>query len=400
MPSFDDIRPYRDDEVNEIIQQLIRKDDFLSLIGRFRAEWLHRLAPWLVRLWIKGYLKRTFGQVRSVDELQERLEPYVRRVLASTTQSVSWSGLEHLDPSQSYLFMSNHRDIVLDPALVNYALYREGLHTCRIAIGDNLVQNPMVADLMRLNKSFLVRRNLSNPREMRNAFLTLSSYIRESIAEGHSVWMAQREGRAKDGIDKTDPAIIKMLHMSHKRDKVPLGDAVRELRIVPVTLSYEFDPCDAEKAGELEERERTGEYVKRENEDIESIVKGITGLKGRIHIAFGAPLADGFESAGEVASALDQRILEQTRFYPVSYAATEKLVSRGVLDQLPEGLTDVLPPREERTSAHARLDQRLQPLEPALHRWVLGIYANPLLRRYSAVPRELVNQELDDAEQG
>ncbi len=400
MPSFEDIRPYRDDEVNEIIQRLIRKDDFLSLIGRFQVEWLHRLAPWLVRLWVRIYLRRTFGQVKTVDELQQRLEPYVRRVLTSTTDSMTWSGLEHLDPSSSYLFMSNHRDIALDPALVNYALYREGLSTCRIAIGDNLVQNPMVADIMRLNKSFLVKRNLSNPREMRNAFLTLSSYIRESIADGHSIWMAQREGRAKDGIDKTDPAIIKMLHMSHKRDKVSLGEAVSDLRIVPVTLSYEFDPCDAEKAYELEERERTGQYAKRENEDIESIVKGITGLKGRIHIAFGDPLGNAFESASEVAKELDQRILEQTRFYPVNFVAAEKLVTRNVLQALPEGLAEVLPAKEERTRAHAWLDQRLQPLDPALHRWILGIYANPLLRHYSAVPQELMNQEHEDANQG
>lgn len=400
MPSFEDIRPYRDDEVNDIIQQLIRRDDFLSLIGRFRAEWLHRIAPGLVRFWVRGYLRRTFGRVRSVDELQQRLEPYVRRVLTSTTESVTWSGLENLGQSQSYLFMSNHRDIVLDPALVNYALYREGLSTCRIAIGDNLVQNPMVADLMRLNKSFLVKRNLSNPREMRNAFLTLSSYIRESIADGHSVWMAQREGRAKDGIDKTDPAIIKMLHMSHKRDRVALGDAVGELRMVPVTLSYEFDPCDGEKARELEERERTGQYVKRENEDIESIVKGITGTKGRIHIAFGEPLGTDFDSASDVAAELDQRILNQTRFYPVNFAATEKLVSRHVLEALPEGLAAAMPLKEQRTQAHAWLDQRLQPLEAPLHRWILGIYANPLLRHYAAVPRELINQENDDGNTG
>lgn len=378
MSPSDDIRPFSDDEVQPVIKRLLGQPEFQDLIGRFRAERIHRIAPFLVRPWVRWRLRRLLGSIQSVEELQHRVAPLIERGLTSTTSDISWSGLENLDQSRPCLFLSSHRDIVLDPALVNFSLYKSGYSTTRIAIGDNLVDNPMVADMMRLNKSFIVRRNLSNPREMRNAFLTLSSYIRESLSEGHSVWMAQREGRAKDSIDVTDPAIIKMLHMSHKRERVSLADAVRELRIVPVAVSYEYDPCDADKARELESHYRTGSYSKRPGEDMESIVRGITGQKGHVHVAYGQPLGDGLETAQDVASAVDQQILSLLRFFPVNHAAASKLATRNQAAALPADAAT--PEPEELQHAHQWLDKKLRELPAEQHSWFLGVYANGLLR--------------------
>lgn len=378
MSPSDDIRPFSDDEVQPVIERLLGQSGFQDLIGRFRAGRIHRFAPALVRIWVRWQLKRLLRDIHSVDELQHRVVPLIERGLRNTTDSVSWSGLEHLDQGKPCLFLSSHRDIVLDPALVNVSLYKSGHATTRIAIGDNLVGNPMVADMMRLNKSFIVRRNLSNPREMRNAFLTLSSYIRESLSHGHSVWMAQREGRAKYGIDVTDPAIIKMLHMSHKRDGMSLSEAIRELNIVPVTISYEYDPCDRDKARELASQYQTGSYSKRPGEDMESIVRGITGYKGRVHVAFGEPLEAGLETAQDAAAAVDAQIVSLLRFFPVNHAAADKLATRNLVAALPDGIAR--PARQEIQRAHEWLDAKLRELPEEHHTWFLGGYANGLLR--------------------
>lgn len=390
MAASDEIRPYADEEVNAVIQRLIGQRSFLDVVGRFRVGRIYRFAPPLVRLWIWLQLRTVFGGIHSVDALQKRIMPIIDRGLERTTEAVSWSGLEDLEPGKPCLFVSSHRDIVMDSVLVNHALYSSGMATTRIAIGDNLTSNPMVADLMRLNKSFIVRRNLSNAREMRNTFLTLSQYIRESLTQGHSVWIAQRQGRAKNSVDTSDPAIIKMLYMSHKREGLSLGEAIARLRIVPVAVSYEFDPCDREKARELEERYRTGHYEKRPDEDVENIVKGIVGHKGRIHVAFGAPLeGDGLARAEDVSRAVDRQILSLMRFYPVHYAAAEKLRAQGVVGSLPDTLTGTMPEPSRLRRAHRFLDERLAEVEPPLHPWLLGVYANALLRWHDRSVRQL-----------
>ncbi|XOZ34193.1 1-acyl-sn-glycerol-3-phosphate acyltransferase [Halomonadaceae bacterium KBTZ08] len=378
MTHSDDIRPFSDDEVQPVIDRLLSRPEFQDLIGRFRMEWLHRVLPGAVRLWVRWQLGRRLRDIHSVETLQHRLVPMIERGLRKTTDAITWSGLDQLDSERPCLFLSSHRDIVLDPALVNFVLYKSGYSTTRIAIGDNLVEKPMVADMMRLNKSFIVRRNLSNPREMRNAFLTLSHYIRESLDDGHSIWMAQREGRAKDSIDLTDPAIIKMLHMSHKRDGTSISEAIKALNIVPVAISYEYDPCDRDKARELESHYRLGSYSKRPGEDMESIVRGITGHKGRVHVAFGTPLSETFENAQAAANGVDDQILSLLRFFPVNHAAAEKLATRNQAGPLPERADQ--PSRAQLKQAHEWLDNRLRDIPPEQHPWFLGVYANALLR--------------------
>ena len=306
---FKNIRPYNDDEVAEVLGQLLAAPELISAIAHFRFPRLSRIATRLVNAMIRFALKRQLSGVKSVADMQDVVATYMRRMIKSTTSNLSYSGLEKLQPDGAYLFISNHRDIALDPAFVNWGLYQHKMNTVRIAIGNNLLKKPYVSDLMRLNKSFIVNRSAKGIRQKLAAYMELSSYIDHSITTGNSIWIAQREGRAKDGNDQTDPAIMKMLYMSQKKQGVEFPDAVKRLHIVPVAISYEFDPCDLMKARELHERDSTGEYRKTQYEDIDSIVKGITGFKGDVHVAFGDPLIGDFATAEVLAESIDKAII-------------------------------------------------------------------------------------------
>jgi hypothetical protein len=223
--------------------------------------------------------------------------------------------------------MSNNRDIALDPAFVNWALHINGQDTVRIAVGDNLLKKEWVADLIRLNKCFIVNRSATDRREKLSAAKLLSEYIEFSLnSEQQHIWIAQREGRAKDGNDVTNPAILSMLALNKAKD-VEFSQYIRSLHIVPVSISYEFDPCDINKAKELQEVEREGSYDKPDNEDVRSIVNGITGQKGRVHIHFGEVLATEFSNAKEVAGHIDQQILQGYESFPTGTVAAEMLSS-------------------------------------------------------------------------
>ena len=191
----------------------------------------------------------------------------------------------------------------------------------RIAIGDNLLRKPCATELMRLNKSFIVKRSAKGPREMMKAFSELSAYIAHSLQEGSSIWIAQKEGRAKDGDDRTDPAILKMFYMAGKHQKIPFADYMQGLNIVPVAISYEFDPGDEAKARELVERAQSGSYEKGEFEDIDSIVAGIVGFKGRVHVSIGSPLSQIPDTPEALAESLDRAIHGQYRLFPSNLLA-------------------------------------------------------------------------------
>lgn len=389
MNAFDDIRPYHDHEVRGVLDRLLADSNFLDLMARFKAPRLAAWLPFLARPWARAHLKSRFGQVNTVAQLQQAIAADVERVVAKTTRELTFSGLDALTPETSYLFFSNHRDIVFDPALVNLALYRAGFDTVRIAIGDNLLKSRLVAELMRLNKSFVVKRGLSSPREMRDNFMTLSAYINQSLQEGHSIWIAQQEGRAKDGRDRTDPAIVKMFYMSPKRAGLGFAEAIRGLRIVPVAISYEYDPCDLVKAKELEEKARTGTYVKAENEDIASIVSGIQGDKGRVHVAFGTPLTGDFQDARDVAQAVDRQILGNYRLFPSNYLAYRLLRQEHPELELPPVAE---PDAAELDAARPVFEQRLAQCPAHLRRYVLEMYANPVIGKMQ-VTREQLAQE-------
>ena len=186
-----------------------------------------------------------------------------------------------------------------------------------------------------------------------------------------------------------------MLHMSHKRDSVSIADAVKDLNIVPVAISYEYDPCDSDKARELESHYRTGSYSKRPGEDMESIVRGITGYKGRVHVAFGEPLNEKSDNAGEVAASVDAQILSLLRFFPVNHAAAQKLANRNQTAALPDSAQRPL--EAEVQQAHEWLDGRLREIPSEQHLWFLGVYANALLRSSGIDVRQLQDPLAEEA---
>jgi len=244
MTDFDHIRPYHDEEVPAVVSRLVSDPEFVDSIAQFSFPRLNQWFPWLIQPLVKTALARKASQINSVDSLQLEAKKYLSQTIESTTTKLTTSGLDNLRANEPHLFISNHRDIAMDPAFVNYALFTHGRDTLRIAIGDNLLQKPFASDLMRLNKSFIVQRSAKGVREKMAAYLGLSSYIDHSISEGCSIWIAQQEGRAKDGIDQTDPAIIKMLYMCQKKGNVSFSDHMNKLNIVPVAISYEYNPCD------------------------------------------------------------------------------------------------------------------------------------------------------------
>jgi hypothetical protein len=362
--NFDDIRPYNDAEVPAAVQRVIADPEFIQAVIRFRfgssASWLTAIAA-PVLTW---YLRRHWSGFQSVESVQRYVSGYLENTLKRTTQGVTCSGLAALDPNKSYLFVSNHRDIAMDPSLVNWCLHQHGFTTARIAIGDNLLKKTCVTELMKLNKSFIVKRSAKGPREMLKALGQLSAYIRHSLTTHNHIWIAQKEGRAKDGNDVTDPAILKMFYIAGKQQQINFPDYMASLQIVPVCLSYEFDPCDLAKAQELYQRQTQGNYQKAEFEDIQSIVQGIIGEKGRVHVHFGAVVdkAEDLISPETMAAAIDREIYQGYRLYPANYLAANQ----------PAAL-------DEKDSTVEQFKRRLAAVPEQIRPVLCQMYANPLL---------------------
>ena len=384
MEPFDDIRPYHSHEVRPTLDRLLKDKDLLNVLAHHRYPGMTRRFPGLMN-WLSSLIvQRKTRYINDIRSFQGIIEPYLTRVIKTTTSKVTYSGLEHLDPNKAHLFLSNHRDIVLDPALVNYALYQDQRETCRIAIGDNLVKRPFVSDLMRLNKSFIVKRSVSGRREKLKAFQDLSGYIHHCIGTHHPVWIAQSEGRAKDGNDKTDTAIIKMFNVSRRGKDESFADSIRALHIVPVSISYEFDPCDTHKARELHETEINGVYNKAEDEDMMSIVKGIEGYKGHVHVAFGKPLTDSYDNAEAVVAEVDHQIWSNYKLQPANLFAWEAISSEFLKTnpclRVPE--TAQLFPGTDLETKRAEFSRHLERCTPEHRDRYLQMYAYPVVNRY------------------
>lgn len=379
MDQFEAIRPYSDAEVPAVMARLLADPHFLDVLARFRFPRLADSMGWLLKPMIARRLRREFASIHSVEALQNKIEPYVDRTVERATAGISYSGLDRLKPGTAYLYLANHRDIVMDPAFVNYAVFQVGLRTPRIAIGDNLLQRPFVSDLMRLNKSFIVHRSLAGRREKLAAYQVLSAYINHSIrVDGESVWIAQAEGRAKDGDDRTDSAILKMLHMSRKDE--PFAEVLASLRPTPVSISYEYDPCDQAKARELYIRATTGSYAKAPGEDDASIALGITGHKGRVHVHFATPMSDVPDDPKLMAAEVDRQILGHYRLFPVHYLAYAMWSERDPQLEVPEARS--LFPAAEVAAAEAEWSRRLSACPSVQQPYLVMQYATPVRNQY------------------
>ena len=360
---YADIRPYNDDEVAASLARLINDNAFIDVIAKYNLPRFISAMPFIARTLVRSQLRKKWGKFTNVEDVQNEVAKYLDKLIKRTTSKVTFSGLDKLDPQQAYLFISNHRDIVLDPALVNWGLYQHKMKTVRIAIGDNLLQIPYITELMRLNKSFIVKRSAKAPKEMLKALTQLSSYIYDSLTAGNSIWIAQKEGRAKDGFDQTDPALLKMLQLNGRKQKKGFGEYIKELKIVPVSISYQYEPCAISKAKELYHKQQHGEYVKSAGEDIASIVEGFSSAKGHVHLAFGQPVESGCDDADELAQTIDKHIVESFYLHPGNYIAGG--CKQAVIDE-PDTAT---------------FEQRLALVPEELKPLVLAMYAKPFQRK-------------------
>jgi len=359
---YADIRPYNDDEVPEVVDDLLHNQELLDAITRYKFPTLHRLFGFALRPLVRIAITRELRNVKDIASWQLVVAKYMQRMINTSIDHLTYSGIEHLQPDNAYLFISNHRDITMDPALVGWGLYTHNLETVRIAVGDNLLKKTYISDIMRLNKSFVVKRSATGVREKMKAYMDLSSYIDESVHTGHNIWIAQREGRAKDGVDASDPAVMKMLYMCKKKSGQSYSDYIDSLHIVPVSISYQYDPCDGAKAKEQAALAEGGSYTKTEFEDISSIVKGIVGHKGDVHVAFGEPLQGGVATPEELVNWLDTSIVAHYQIHDTNIAAVA--LQRG-----------------EAHTAAPNLEARMVGLDQAQRAQMLAMYANPLLRQ-------------------
>lgn len=318
LKQYDHIRPYHDNEVNEALLHAARHPMFRVLLQFTFPDKTHK------------EIVEVLTRCHSIADFQAKvIYKSVSNLLESSSEGFTRSGFSELSPELSYLYLSNHRDIVLDTSLLNMTLIDYGLVTTASAIGDNLVQKDFLMELSRLNRNFLVLRGQS-PREMLMSSKLLSQYIKQLLVSNRSVWVAQREGRTKDGLDKTQQGVLKMITIA--RGKTPLMTYLKELNIVGVAISYEYDPTDILKVPEVVAKRENLPYIKTANEDFNSILKGALGNKRHIHIAAAPISSEVYQEIEEqyssdndklqaFSAALDRVIWKHYKLWPTNYIA-------------------------------------------------------------------------------
>ena len=318
---FDEIRPYEAGEMKQAFNDLLNDRQFSLILKGF--------APWLPKVVRNGILRLAFVGVKTPLDFQMRfMKPVVKYIIWKHTDGCTFddSLLQPIPSEARFTFLSNHRDIVLDSAFLDLLLVKNGYPTTvEIGIGDNLLIYPWIKRLVRMNKAFTVRRGLTAHEMMRSSQL-MSQYIHYAVTDKkENIWIAQREGRAKDSSDQTQESVLKMLAM---------GGDLQDLNIVPLTISYEFDPCDYLKAQEFQQKRDNPAFKKSRQDDLDNMRTGILGYKGRVHYHCGTPVN---QWIGELAdlprkdffTALSRRIDREIhagyRLYPCNYIAVDKL---------------------------------------------------------------------------
>ncbi len=376
--NFDDIRPYQDDEVREVLNRLGKSEWLVSGIRTAFLPKLPRFIQKLVDMFLRSYLRRKFRSIYTVHDFQYKIivDTFLHQfVVKKTISGLSYSGSENLEKGHSYLYISNHRDIVLDPALLNYVLNQSGLPLTQIAFGDNLMINQVVSDIIRINRSFIVKRNLP-VREQILASLQLSAYIRHVLENtSESVWIAQSPGRTKDGRDLTNPAVLKMIQLVDRARKIPFSEFTKRCSIVPVSISYEFDPCDRMKAWELYRKKIRGEHQKGKYEDLVSMIAGMKGFKGRVHYAFSKPISGEFGTDKELSDEIDKRIQMTYRLWSTNYLAYDMVKGSTIFEDRYDD------------SDRERLLKRFKNLPEGVKEILLHAYANPVVNKMSYVEK-------------
>ena len=371
MSKFDSIRPFYDAEINAAIQDTVNHPMMKALMNFTFPDVDDSV-------W-KEQLRKT----HSIRDFQcNFIYHSIKKVLEKSSEGLSTSGFETLEKNTSYLFISNHRDIILDTSLLNASLFDHGLVMTASAIGDNLVKKAFMNTLAKMNRNFLVQRGLS-PRELLQSSKLLAEYIGQLLLrENRSVWIAQREGRTKDGNDATHPGVLKMLAMGS--DEENLMNYFKKIKIVPVSISYEYDPTDALKMPQLMAEANNEVYVKDKNEDFTTLLSGIMGQKKRIHIHVGKVLnteldqiASEFDNSNKqiqaLAQTIDESILKSYKLWPTNYIAFD------ILNNTNEHAH--LYTESEKSLFERRLDMKIDNSNPIELQSFLAMYANPVVNK-------------------
>ena len=312
------IEPYSDKEVKFVLQDLLKDKQFLDFVkNNLNSSTSKFLSIPGSKFLALQLFKSKVRKINSIDEFQDQVKIVLQSVIDQTIDEFNFSGIDQLDTNKPYLFISNHRDITLDSALCNHAISTIGLETTHNAIGDNLVSIKWMGDLLRLNKSFVIKRGGKSKKAIYNNLFKVSNYIKETLKAGNHVWIAQRQGRAKDGIDKTDPAVLKMLHIALRKD-CDFDQLTKYYNLIPCSVSYEYDPLTVEKAKHLIEGQE-----KNKEDDIKHIFKGIMTPKGFVNLNLGDQIKGNF-SPEELSKEIDKSILSnykvwETNMYSYKY---------------------------------------------------------------------------------
>ena len=371
MQKFDAIRPFYDTEINEALHNIANHPMMKALMNFSFPDVADEV-------W-QEQLRKT----HSIRDFQcNFIYQSVQKVLEKSSEGMTTSGFENLKPNTAYLFVSNHRDILLDTTLLNTALFEHGLVMTASAIGDNLVKKTFLKTLAKLNRNFLVQRGLT-PREMLQSSKLLSEYIGHLLLhENRSVWIAQREGRTKDGNDETNPGVLKMVGMGS--DEKNLMDYFKKIQIVPVSISYEYDPTDALKVPQLMAEANNEVYIKEKNEDFTNILSGALGQKKRIHIHVGKVLdaeidaikAENDNSNKQVvalAQVIDDAILSNYKLWPTNFIANDIVNNTNRYSHL---YTE-----NEKSLFERRLEMRIDHDNPVALEGFLAMYSNPVVNK-------------------
>jgi hypothetical protein len=372
LTKFDDIRPYNDSEVHPALERIVAN------------PLLSNIAKYLFPGKDENLFKQLLLSCDTKDDFQIKvMSGVVEKILADTSKGLTYEGLEYFDGGAKHLIVSNHRDIVLDSAIIQLILFRHDVPRTEIAVGDNLITSSFIEDITRCNRMIKVIRSTS-PREVYTTSKVLSEYMRYRVSNQiSSIWIAQRNGRTKDGIDVTEQGLLKMFDMSGSGDFVK---DFNELSIMPASISYEYEPCDILKAIELYITRRQ-KYVKAEGEDLNSILTGIMQPKGRIHIQFNEPLTeeevnaaaalDKNERFKALGIAMDRKIIANYKLWPNNYIAYDMLNGEG---RFADKYT-----AEEKVAFEGYLNAIMQKVDKMevdkaeLKEILLGIYANPVV---------------------
>ena len=371
MQRFDAIRPFYDTEINEGIRSSVHHPMMKALMNFTFPDVADAV-------WKEQLLK-----THSIRDFQcNFIYASVQKVLEKSSDGLTTSGFEKLEKNAAYLFISNHRDIILDTSLLNAALFDHGLVMTASAIGNNLVKKAFLLTLSKLNRNFLVQRGLS-PRDMLQSSKLMAEYIGQLLLrENRSVWIAQREGRTKDGNDATHPGVLKMLAMGSEKEN--LMTYFKKIKIVPVSISYEYDPTDALKMPQLMAEANNEIYIKEKNEDFMTLLSGIMGQKKHIHIHIGDVLhseLDGiaaeFDNANKqiqaLAQVIDDAILSNYKLWPTNYIACDLLHKTNKYRSF---YTE-----NEKSLFERRLEIRIDENNPVALESFLNMYANPVVNQ-------------------